>query len=625
MNYGRFLCGVVIGGLICGMAEGVNVQMTVNSSVDVKPISPYIYGSNSPVITHRTLDRLGGNRWTGYNWETNASNAGSDWYHYSDYYLVNFQTNTPPGEAVRPTLQAAATAGRATVVTVPIAGYAAADANGPVSEAETAPSARWKQVVAKKSTIYPGSPLSLNPNKTDNYVFTDEFVNWVENKRQGGQMVFYSLDNEPGLWNQTHPRIHPAAPTFAEVRDKTIAHASAIKDVNPNALVFGGVGYGWMDFLQLQDAPDKVTTPSHPGGDWPSGELHFYEWLLQQVAQAEAAQGRTLMDVLDLHWYPEATGGGVRITGSETTSAVVAARVQAPRSLWDPTYVETSWISQWMTWQGSPGNPGPVKLLPRIQRDINDFKPGTKIAITEYNYGAGNHISGGIAQADVLGIFGRMGVFAAAWWDLGNGSSYVNAAFNMYLNFDGQGKKFGDTSVYSATSDLNLTSIHASTDSEDPNRMVLVVINRSGSAVTVDINITHPRALMVAGIYQLTGASADIVHAGDIALTMPNRLSYTLPAYSVTTVELTTRPGDLNGDAAVDDFDLNLLLSNWGQNVGPAMGNINRQGVVDEADLAILLANWGGQRWPGYPAPEPGSGVAVLTAVLAGLLIGRRR
>ena len=39
-----------------------------------------------------------------------------------------------------------------------------------------------------------------------------------------------------------------------------------------------------------------------------------------------------------------------------------------------------------------------------------------KIAITEYNYGGNNHISGAIAQADVLGIFGREGVFAANFW-----------------------------------------------------------------------------------------------------------------------------------------------------------------------------------------------------------------
>ena len=46
------------------------------------PISPYIYGTSQGDWAGRSrrlrLGRLGGNRWTAYNWETNASNAGAD-------------------------------------------------------------------------------------------------------------------------------------------------------------------------------------------------------------------------------------------------------------------------------------------------------------------------------------------------------------------------------------------------------------------------------------------------------------------------------------------------------------------------------------------------------------------
>lgn len=33
------------------------------------------------------------------------------------------------------------------------------------------------------------------------------------------------------------------------------------------------------------------------------------------------------------------------------------------------------------------------------------------MAITEYDYGGGHHVFGGIAQADTLGIFGKQGLF----------------------------------------------------------------------------------------------------------------------------------------------------------------------------------------------------------------------
>ena len=53
-------------------------------SQDVHAISRFIYGMNgwngSGRPANLTLSRSGGNRMTAYNWETNASNAGSDYY-----------------------------------------------------------------------------------------------------------------------------------------------------------------------------------------------------------------------------------------------------------------------------------------------------------------------------------------------------------------------------------------------------------------------------------------------------------------------------------------------------------------------------------------------------------------
>jgi len=86
------------------------------------------------------------------------------------------------------------------MVTVPIAGYVSADDFGAVSVAQTAPSSRWNQVVAKKESEYPGSSLSLTPNEGDDYVFTDEFVNWVKTTRDSQPnppVVFYGWTTSP--------------------------------------------------------------------------------------------------------------------------------------------------------------------------------------------------------------------------------------------------------------------------------------------------------------------------------------------------------------------------------------------------------------------------------------------
>lgn len=635
-----------------------NLQFTINSGQNVKAISPWIYGTNFDTVPNATLNRIGGNRLTGYNWENNASNAGADWYHHNDFGMAS-GPNDPPGTAFRGAIQSAVADGQAVLVTVPMAGYVAADGNGTVDETEIAPSPRWKQVITKKSTIYPGASLSTSPNKFDGYVFTDELTNWVEDFKTPSQSVFYSLDNEVGLWGEalptgwqsgveprpwenppypgippssggrTHPTIHPYNPTFAELRDKTIAHAGAIKDVNPNAIVFGGVTYGWTDFTNLSGAPDAVTSPSHPGGDQ-TGEMHYNEWLLQQVRNAEVAQGRKLMDVLDLHWYTEVYADGQRITGDIATPAAVAARVQAPRSLWDPTYAEQSWISQWGTWVGSPSNYGPIKLLPRVQRDIDDFNPGTKIAITEYNYGGNNHISGAIAQADVLGIFGRDGVFAANIW---GGGSYTNSAFNMYLNYDGAGGTFGDTSVAANTSNIANSAIYASLVPSDPNRMIVVAINRTASDQTTGIAVTHDRIFDYAEIYRLTSSSTNIARLADIDFSLLNAFQFTMPAYSVTTLVLISNslPGDFNRDGTVDSADYVVWRKNKGMTNSLANDN-GIGGIVGSAHYNLWRSNFGNlgsgagarPQTEGTAVPEPAMALFSIMAVLWLLFLRRR-
>ena len=222
------------------------------------------------------------------------------------------------------------------------------------------------------------------------------------------------------------------------------------------------MNYGWQGMTRFQDAAD-------------ANNRDFLEFYLAQMAAAESPNGHRLVDVLDVHWYPEAQGGGVRITEENTTAAVVAARKQAPRSLWDPTYTETSWITQCCSG-------GPIRLLPRLRDKIDANYPGTRLAITEYNYGAANHISGAIAQADVLGIFGREGLFAANLWRLASNNSFIYGAFEIYRNYDGANGSFGDTHIRATSSDVANASIYASVDAGVPGRMVIVCINKADSA-----------------------------------------------------------------------------------------------------------------------------------------------
>lgn len=107
----------------------------------------------------------------------------------------------------------------------------------------------------------------------------------------------------------------------------------------------------------------------NPGTAPDANDRDFIECYLDQAKAAEDTEGARLIDYLDLHWYPEARGADQRITDGDNSAAVVDARVQAPRSLWDDTYEETSWIRHYFG--------GPIDLLARRQAKIDAHYPGT--------------------------------------------------------------------------------------------------------------------------------------------------------------------------------------------------------------------------------------------------------
>jgi hypothetical protein len=155
-------------------APAGTAQFTIDSSASRHPISPYIYGTNQPDWTSRSrglrLARLGGNRWTSYNWETNASNAGADYHHQNDDYLGGGDV---PGEAVRPHVAAAHAAGASMIVTVPMAGYVSADKAPPGDVSQTPD---YLSVRFLESRPAKGRGFAYPPDARDRVVYQDEFV-----------------------------------------------------------------------------------------------------------------------------------------------------------------------------------------------------------------------------------------------------------------------------------------------------------------------------------------------------------------------------------------------------------------------------------------------------------------
>jgi hypothetical protein len=534
-------------------ATPANVTIVVNPS-ETQTISPYIYGidgntnASIPNVPGVTIFRMGGNRWTAYNWTTNASNAGSDYLYESDNFL---SASTIPGFAVYPSINANIAAGQATLFTIPIQGLVSADESGPVPTTNAPDLARFQDVVYQKSTVS-SAPFTTTPpivvvsGEDTGDVYDDEFV-WAMNQLSTTQELFngttatpafVDLDNEPDLWNSTHLEVQgPTEITPAAYIAKTLSVSQALKTQFPEIKIFGPSHYGFLGVYNFQ---------SGVAGTTPTGENWFADEYFQALSTASATFGKPLVDSYDFHWYPEDYDAGstrvTSMTAATLSDADMQLIVQAPRNLWDPTFTDPGNSNPWVN---SVLGGAPIQFLPRLQAKINAEFPSIKLSISEYETGGFNNIAGTVAQADQLGVFASNGVFAGMFWPPSGTYDYELAGFRAYRNFDGAGSNFGNTAVQTTSSNPGSVMAYISTDTTTPGRVVMVVVNRANTTQVAAISGLSLSG--TASLYQITATTASAqssagdpvtpVSIGTMAVS-GSSLTLTLPAYSVTTIDI---------------------------------------------------------------------------------------
>ncbi|MEM1026948.1 MAG: PEP-CTERM sorting domain-containing protein [Planctomycetota bacterium] len=128
------------------------------------------------------------------------------------------------------------------------------------------------------------------------------------------------------------------------------------------------------------------------------------------------------------------------------------------------------------------------------------------------------------------------------------------------------------------------------------------------------------------GSYRLNlSAGSGTIRNGGVLLTPTGQANLTFAFDFVAAGSGLT--GDYNGSGAVEQGDLNLVLSNWGQaRPFDAVGDPFTTPPVDQEELNRVLSNWGSSNAPsfaGFEVPEPG----ILAATLVGLsgMLARRR
>jgi len=550
-------------------------QYTMNITVDLsgekKTISPYIYGMNKyddgAVLDDVRISavRQGGNRLTAYNWETNASNAGEDWKHSSDSFM---SSSNEPAACVQEFSEISVKHDIPyRLTTLQMAGYVAADKDGSVTEAETAPSSRWNTVKFTK-----GSAFSMTPDLTDGTVYMDEYVNYIVNTLGDADsstgIQGYSLDNEPALWQHTHSRMHPEAVTVTELSEKSIELAKAVKSIDPKAEIFGPALYGYTAYDHLADGDDWNAANS-------DGKYHWYiDKYLDDMKQASDEAGIRLLDVLDIHYYTESGRNGTE------------DRLQSVRTLYEKGFVENSWIGEWCQTN--------IPILPTIQNSIDAYYPGTKLAISEYNFGGDDEVSGAIAQAEALGCYADAGVYFATLW---GGSDYIFSGMKLYTNYDGNGGHFGDTLVPTVTEDVSLASSYSAINGDNDSQVTVMLTNKNlTDAENASVKLKNSSTkYQAAAVYAVYGNSTDIRLIDIVDNISDNTVNVTLPAYSAAMIVVSDDASDFSDLTLYDPNkitertetfnDVNSLINKDGNVEIPITDAENLKKIVLTADV----------------------------------------
>ncbi len=588
--------------------------LAVDATASRHPISPLIYGINEwpsyNDTTHVWSDsgmseamRVGVRRWggdnaTSYNWKLDIKNNDSDWYFTT--YVVGDGVNSTFNLFHEQNLQT----GTLSLGTVPVLDWTPKLISGQPLLFNAPMSCSF--AVAKygvQTATDPYDPACGNgvlaatnqnirndPNDVYEPITPDFAGQWVQSivSKYGpanlGGVQMWSLDNEPEWWDGVHMDMYHQSATYDDMLKRDIATAQAVKAADPTALITGPVPGGWSGMLFSKTDMDNGWDKSpycywdNPIDQNAHGGLPWVVYFLQQMQQFEQQNGYRLLDYLDVHGYITPPGVGFDNT---TTAANTALRLTSTRAFWDSTYIVPG-FTNCSGYSDAQGNQVAPALVPTMHGWVDTNYPNTKLAITEYNWGALEDITGAVAQADILGIFGRERLDMATMWPDGSFSLGVpgSYAFQIFLNYDGNGNQFGETSVSATTGNADVLSIFAA--QRHDSALTVLVLNKTASPLTDSITLKDFTPAGTAQVWQYSASNLNaIVRQADTGVS-GNSISATFAKYSMTLFVIPQSQDDMIAPqpvvAAVTSaasYDTSAIspgeiVAIWGQDLGPA-------------------------------------------------------
>eukprot|EP01084_Bolivina_argentea_P239853 403047_1 len=304
----------------------------------------------------------------------------------------------------------------------------------------------------------------------------------------------------------------------------SLVYGAAIKKAcNNKCMVAGYSAWGWCGYFE--DGFDHDA--GFCTGDGPDykakGNTPLNAYYLQQLAAYEKSNNLRILDIFDLHYYPAASGTSQSC--DETNAQNIQNRLQAPRSLYDYSYTDPSWINT------------NIALIPRMKQLINQTYPGTKFSISEYNFGGDDCITSVIAHSEALAVYATYGVYAATRWSKPSPGAMVTNAFNIFTNYDGKGGNIYDCMPYAVmvkNSNIQMVTTY-SFIAKDKSKMFVISYNKDqNNQNSVNVQLTNNNDnLKIQGNLNVYGVDKNgLSYIGSVT---PNSASFTLnlPAWSI--------------------------------------------------------------------------------------------
>jgi hypothetical protein len=292
------------------------VQVSVDINAERKEISPLIFGINNALSDNqgnplsaaqwqrlrdagvRMVREFGGNNGTKYNWRLKLS-SHPDWYnnvyaHNWNYAAQSLQTNLP---------------GIQGMWCFQLIGKAASNTSNNFNDWAYNNSNWWSGVaqnLAGGGTVNPagggqalvnGNPdlYLMNWNADSTTGILDHWFNSLGLDQQ--DVTYWSMDNEPEIWNGTHDDVMPVQSGAEEFMQKYFETAKKARALFPGIKLLGPVPCNEWQWYNWNNTTILYNDTSYC----------WLEFFIKRIAEEQQQSGIRLLDVLDLHFYPESS------------------------------------------------------------------------------------------------------------------------------------------------------------------------------------------------------------------------------------------------------------------------------------------------------------------------------